>query len=110
MPSNAPLRLTETAFQDSTPIAQLAASNDAMAGFGDLIERVELFEVIVNSFPGGISVFDKDLKMVLCNDQARRLLDYPDELFADGLPTLEDIFRCNAGRGEYGPGDVEQQV
>ena len=48
--------------------------------------------------------------MVLCNEQQKLLLDYPDDLFADGFPTLEDLFRFNALRGEYGPGNLEEQM
>ncbi len=75
-----------------------------------MVEHIGLLEAVVDNFPGGISLFDKNLQMVLCNEQQKRLLDYPDELFADGLPSLEQLFRFNAERGEYGPGDVEQQV
>ena len=75
-----------------------------------LRERIRLLEAVIDNFPGGISLFDKDLKMVLCNEQQKRLLQYPDDLFADGFPTLEQIFRLNATRGEYGPGDVDEHV
>ncbi len=77
---------------------------------GELAERARLLEVVVDNFPGGISVFDKDLRMVLCNEQQKRLLEYPDDLFANGYPTLEEIYRLNAVRGEYGPGDPEALV
>lgn len=89
-------------------------TNSTVAGTGlrsaDLEERVRLLEAIVENFPGGISLFDTDLRMVVCNEQQKRMLDYPDHLFAGGCPTLEDIFRFNAERGEYGPGDVEGHV
>jgi diguanylate cyclase (GGDEF)-like protein len=75
-----------------------------------LTERTRLLEAVVANFPGGISVFDKNLRMILCNEPQRRLLDYPDDLFARGYPSLEDIFRFNAVRGEYGPGDPEAHV
>ncbi len=75
-----------------------------------LRERVRLLEAVVDNFPGGLSVFDADLNMVLCNDRLCQMLDYPESLFADGYPSLESLFRFNAVRGEYGPGDVEQQV
>lgn len=75
-----------------------------------LSERVNLLEQVVNNFPGGIQLFDKNLAMVLCNKQQREMLGYPDELFANGNPSLESIFRFNAQRGEYGPGDIEQLV
>lgn len=75
-----------------------------------LIERTQLLEELVDNFPGGVSLFDKDLRMVLCNDRQKQMLGYTDELFADGTPTLEDIFRFNAKRGEYGPGDIDDLV
>ena len=75
-----------------------------------LRERIRLLEAVVQNFPGGISLFDSELQMVLCNEQQKILLDYPVELFANGFPSLEGLFRFNAVRGEYGPGDVEEQV
>lgn len=76
----------------------------------DLNAHTSLLSTILDNFPGGIAVYDNNLRMIMCNDQLRRLLDYPDELFADGYPTLEEVYRCNAIRGEYGPGDIEEQV
>lgn len=73
-------------------------------------ERTSLLQSVLESFPGGISVFDKDMRMVLCNEKQKQLLEYPAELFAAGLPSFEDIVRFNASRGEYGPGDIETQI
>lgn len=73
-------------------------------------ERIRLLEAVVDNFPGGISLFDEDLNMVLCNMRQRQMLDYPEELMANGYPSLEELFRFNARRGEYGPGDVEAIV
>jgi diguanylate cyclase (GGDEF)-like protein/PAS domain S-box-containing protein len=67
-------------------------------------------QAVVDNFPGGVSFFDSDLNLVVCNAQFRTLLELPDALFANGLPTLEMIFRANAERGEYGPGDPDLQV
>lgn len=75
-----------------------------------LVERVGLLEAVIDNFPGGILLFDRDLRLVLCNAQQKQLLDYPDSLFQDGPPSLEHIFRFNAARGEYGDGDPEEQV
>lgn len=87
------------------------------AGFGlaarlvaEQQERIDLLTAVIDNFPGGLSLFDRDLKMVLCNRQQKEMLEYPDSLFANGSPTLEDMFRFNARRGEYGPGDAEEQV
>jgi diguanylate cyclase (GGDEF)-like protein len=73
-------------------------------------DRIRLLEAVIENFPGGISLFDHNLQMVLCNDQQKMLLDYPEELFANGFPSMEGLFRFNATRGEYGPGDVEEHV
>jgi diguanylate cyclase (GGDEF)-like protein len=76
----------------------------------ELKERIALLEAVIDNFPGGLLLFDRHLHLVLCNAQQRKLLEYPDALFANGNPHIEDIFRFNARRGEYGPGDPEQIV
>ena len=75
-----------------------------------LIQRTQRLQALVDNFPGGISVLDGDLRLVVCNDQFKRLLEFPNSLFANGPPSLEELFRFNAARGEYGEGDQDQQV
>ncbi len=75
-----------------------------------LRDRVELLEKVVSNFPGGLSLFDENLQMVLCNYRQFEMLEYTDDLLQNGLPTMEELFRYNAERGEYGPGDVEMHV
>lgn len=87
-----------------------------MSNFSDvsreksLLDRIKLLESVIDNFPGGLLLLDDNLNVVLCNEQQKALLDYPAELFANGNPSLEDLFRFNAVRGEYGPGDVESHV
>jgi len=57
----------------------------------------------------GVSVFDADLRIVAFNRRACELLDIPESVCPPGTP-LETLFRRNAARGEYGPGDAEEQV
>ena len=57
-----------------------------------LRERIRLLEAVVENFPGGISLFDSDLQMVLCNQQQKMLLDYPEDR-SEGFPTSKD---CSA--------------
>jgi PAS domain S-box-containing protein len=57
----------------------------------------------------GISVFDENLNLVFFNDRFRELLDLPEALVHVGTNVAE-LFRYNAERGEYGKGDIEQQV
>jgi diguanylate cyclase (GGDEF)-like protein len=101
--------------------ARILAENDSncdqarafvrMAGFMDELRgKVRLLEAVLENFPGGISLFDDNLQMVLCNQRQKELLEYPDALMANGYPSMADLFRFNARRGEYGPGDVEMIV
>jgi diguanylate cyclase (GGDEF)-like protein len=93
------------------PLSELAqAVGHVGRHVGRLKERIRLLEAVIENFPGGISLFDDDLQMVICNDRQKQLLEYPEELMAAGYPSLEQLFRFNAERGEYGPGDIEMHV
>jgi diguanylate cyclase (GGDEF)-like protein len=92
-------------------LASLAAAIGQIGSYVDgLRERMRLLEAVIENFPGGISLFDQNMNMVLCNQQQRALLEYPEELFAHGFPSMEKLFRFNASRGEYGAGDIEEHV
>ena len=58
----------------------------------------------------GISVTDADLNMVLWNDDFVELLEFPKDFPGPHGRPFADFIRYNAERGEYGPGDVEEQV
>jgi len=75
-----------------------------------LQERNDVLQAIVDSFPGGVAAFDKNHRLILCNETQRKLFDFPDELFASEQPTLEQLIRINADRGEYGSGNVEDLI
>jgi Na+/proline symporter/signal transduction histidine kinase len=57
----------------------------------------------------GITVFDRDLRMMAWNREFRDLFDMPAEFLHVGLE-LEELLRYNAARGIYGPGEPVQQV
>ncbi|MED5250129.1 MAG: PAS-domain containing protein, partial [Pseudomonadota bacterium] len=57
----------------------------------------------------GISVFDRDLKLLSANQPFLEIQNFPPRLGEPGTK-MEDMFRFNAERGEYGEGDIEQQV
>jgi diguanylate cyclase (GGDEF)-like protein/PAS domain S-box-containing protein len=67
----------------------------------------ETLQVFLDYLPSGVTLFGPDLEMVACNAKLRELLDLPEELFAQGLPSLPTLLRFNAMRGDYGPGDPE---
>lgn len=57
----------------------------------------------------GITIFDADLRLVAWNEQFLKMYDYPFELAFEGAD-FASFIRYNAQRGEYGPGDHEEQV
>ncbi len=65
---------------------------------------------LLEYLPSGVTLFGPDLEMIACNAKLRELLDFPEELFAHGLPSLPALLRFNAMRGDYGPGDPEKIV
>ena len=74
-----------------------------------LANQKAVLQATLENLDQGVSMMDGDLKMVACKSSFRDLLDLP----ADKFPirsSLEEAFRINAGRGEYGPGDVEEQI
>ncbi|GAB4344532.1 MAG: hypothetical protein Kow006_00600 [Gammaproteobacteria bacterium] len=69
----------------------------------------ELLADTLGHLPVGISIFDADLRLILCNDKIQQLLQWPEELLKPGTH-LEAIVRFNAERGDYGAGDLERIV
>ncbi|WJG08827.1 PAS domain-containing hybrid sensor histidine kinase/response regulator [Aliiglaciecola sp. LCG003] len=63
----------------------------------------------IESLDQGISVIDKQLKMVAWNKRYLELFDYPDDMLSVGTP-IENLVRFNAMRGECGVGDIEVLV
>jgi signal transduction histidine kinase len=68
-----------------------------------------LLHATIDNFPGGICVLDNDLTMLVTNRKFYELLDLSEDMFPAGS-NLESVFRYNAHRGEYGPGDPEEKV
>ena len=72
------------------------------------LERAHLIHAVGN-ISQGISMIDGDLKLVVCNPRFLELLDFPPALGVPGTP-FAAFLRYNAERGEYGPGDADEQV
>ena len=75
-----------------------------------LLRQNDMLSAIIENFPGGVSVFDADLRLAAHNDKFKQLMELPDFLFEKPNLCFEDFIRYNATRGDYGPGDPEQQV
>ena len=85
-------------------------NQDKDAEIAGLRSRHRMLEAVIDHFPGGILLTGRDLRVVLCNTQQRELLEFPEEMFTVGSPSLGELFRFNALRGEYGPGDINSIV
>lgn len=75
-----------------------------------LTRQRDVMKTVIDNFPGAISLCDTDLRFTTYNDQFLELLDFPPSLFTKGWVDFEDLVRFNVKRGEYGPGDPEEQV
>src|SRR6185436_15781067 len=63
----------------------------------------------IDKIDAGFAIFDERLCLVFCNARYPEIRGYPPSLCQPGM-ALADLFRFNAIRGDYGPGDVDQQV
>ncbi|WP_313950959.1 PAS-domain containing protein [Accumulibacter sp.] len=71
--------------------------------------RVDLIVGGLEYLAQGFSIFDQELRLVAWNRQFLELLGFPETLGTIGRP-LADFFRFNAERGDYGAGNIEEQV
>jgi len=87
-----------------TDITERKAAEESLRSQHDLLQTV------IESIPSAVSLFDKEQKLVLHNQEFLRLLDIPASMLARGPVDLESLFRFNATRGEYGSGNPDEIV
>ncbi len=75
----------------------------------DLAQKSTLLQAIFDNIGEGISVFDKDLRLVAWNDQYLEAVGLPRKLARVGAP-VEELLRYHAERGGYGPAETEARV
>jgi diguanylate cyclase (GGDEF)-like protein/PAS domain S-box-containing protein len=73
-------------------------------------EQARTLEAMIEAFPGGLALVDRDLTIKATNKLYRTLLDLPEHLFSGAPPKLEDLVRFRAERGDYGPLPVDDAV
>jgi PAS domain S-box-containing protein len=74
-----------------------------------LAAKTELLRDTFDNMAEGISIVDRNLRLAGWNRRFAELLGFPESLLHENT-TFADIIRFNALRGEYGPGDPEEQV
>jgi len=75
----------------------------------ELSAKTTALETILEAVNYGITLFDNDLLLVAANHRAFEMMHIPEHLQAPGTP-FESFIRLFAERGEYGPGDIGEQV
>ncbi|NVK18726.1 MAG: PAS-domain containing protein [Methylocystaceae bacterium] len=70
----------------------------------------ERLQTIVENLPSGVTLFNENLQMLICNDRFKELLQFPEEMFLNHLPDMKQLVDYNARRGEYGPGIPEEKI
>jgi diguanylate cyclase (GGDEF)-like protein/PAS domain S-box-containing protein len=75
---------------------------------GNRHEPHAILQALLDYLPSGVTLVGSDLEMIACNAKFKELLDFPEELFVDGLASLPKLVHFNAMRGDYGPGDPEK--
>jgi Na+/proline symporter/CheY-like chemotaxis protein/nitrogen-specific signal transduction histidine kinase len=90
-----------------------AGSHSALKLLDDASEALQynrdLLQSALDQVRHGLSVFDRDMKLICWNRQFRELLSLPSELGRVGTP-LDQILRTCAERGDFGPGDADTLV
>ncbi len=91
---------------DTTPKVAMKLLDDASQA---IQYNRDLLQTALDQVDQGISVFDRDMRLICWNHQYRELLGLPVEFGQVGTP-LHTILRYNAERGEFGPGNPDQIV
>ena len=68
-----------------------------------------LLQSTIENITMGVSVVDQQMRLVAWNRRYIDMFEYPEGLVCVGRP-IEEIFRYNATKGEYGEGDVNEHV
>ncbi|MFZ2853826.1 MAG: PAS-domain containing protein [Rhodocyclaceae bacterium] len=87
-------------FQDITSEKQREADHEKL---------ITQLQALLDALPQGVSVIDKDLRIILWNRRLHEILDVPQDMIFRHA-RFEDVIRLNALRGDYGPGDPEEKV
>jgi diguanylate cyclase (GGDEF)-like protein len=117
-PHHRPSDPTEAGGQESLPIAAIARVIAALEPSADLIleqkrqleELNSRFEVALNNMGRGLSMFDADARLIVCNKLYREIYGLPEELTRPGT-SLYDIVRYHVKTetGRDDAAEVEKQ-
>ncbi len=72
-------------------------------------EKSIFLKAVLENISQGVSVFDRNMNLMIWNKNFQDILDLPDNFLVVGR-TMEDVIRFNAERGEYGESNVDNIV
>ena len=75
----------------------------------ELSRQREILEATLENMNQGITMVDENLDVIAFNKKFLEIFGYSEERFTLGF-NQADGFRLNTERGEYGEGDIEEQV
>ena len=75
----------------------------------EIAEKSAVLETTFENMSQAVVVYDADLRLTAFNHRYVELCDYPPGFMRLGM-SYEEVARFRAERGDYGPGDVEEQV
>lgn len=74
----------------------------------EILQQKSVIEAVLSNMDQGVTMYDKDLKVTVFNEQARRYMRFPEDVMFVGA-SFEDINRFARSRGDPGTGDSMAQ-
>jgi signal transduction histidine kinase len=86
---------------------------DVVTFFDETTQAIQFNQKVLSStlenLDHGVSVIDRDMKLVAWNRRYVEMYPYPRDTLKVGTP-IADLVRYNAERGECGPGNIDEHV
>ncbi|MFN7694862.1 MAG: PAS domain S-box protein [Burkholderiales bacterium] len=99
--------VAEAEFDDSGPLRIIGAFQDISEHRQLQVQTQQqqlLLRSVLDSLPCGLSVFDKEMRLVAFNEALLHMLELPSDLLEIGQTRYQDLMEFNIARGEYGDG------
>ena len=99
--------------RDGVPVSLTGALQDITASkeLSSALQRSnDLLSSVIESLPCALSVVDAQGVLAMANTEFGHRFELPEHLRQPGYSRFEDIVRYSAERGDYGPGDAEEQT